>query len=139
VARLRRRRLKVIIAPIDVHDRKGRKLRIWNIVQTTHDHGNEPRTSGAGTSRKRLDSTVFAEQMLDTPGAELILGKRIRTAQQAEIPAADGNEPSSAFTAYRAVAFHSALAQVRVGFIANGPTVTAARVCLLHQFLLRLP
>ena len=73
MARLRRCRLKVVVAAVDVHDRQRGELRIRNIVQTAHHNGDKLLAFQPIPARKGFDPAVTAEQMMDAVGAELIV------------------------------------------------------------------
>jgi hypothetical protein len=82
-----------------------------------------------------LDAAVLAEQMVDAPGAELIVAERVCTAQQSEILTIEGDQPGSRLASNRTIALERAQAQIHVGFIANRAAVTAAQISLLHEVL----
>jgi hypothetical protein len=135
MARFRRRRLEIVSATIDVHDGKRGEFGIRNALQTAHDYGDELFAIRSAAASEGLDAAVLAEQMMDAPGAELIVAERVCTAQQPEILTIEGGQPGSRLAANRAIALQRAQAQIHVRFIANRPAVTAAPISLLYEVL----
>src|SRR5689334_12458004 len=136
IPRLRRRRLEVVVASIDIGHRERGELFIREIVQTADDNGDELTVGRRAHVRKRLDPASLAEHVIDAVGAEVVLAERVLALQEAKVGTIDGDQPVAALAADRAVASHCSLTEVDVGFVADRATMAAAGMGLFHRNLL---
>src|SRR5688572_14967375 len=134
VARFGGRSCEVVVAPVDVHDRKRGEVCIRHVVESSHHHRDERLAALTLAASEGFDAAVLAEQMVDVMAAELVVAERVLTLEQPELFATDADEPGSSLAAHRAVAPDRALAEINVGFVAHRAAVAAAGISLFHGY-----
>src|SRR5688572_5268763 len=134
MARFGGRGREVIVAPIDVHDRKRGEVCIRYVVESHQHHRDERFTALTLAASEGFDAAVLAEQMMDVMRTELVVAERVLALEQPEIFATDADQPGARLAAHRAVAPDRALAEIHVGFVAHRAAMAAAGISLFHGY-----
>src|SRR6185436_19720047 len=129
VARLRRRRLHVVVPHVEVLHRGVDQLLRVDVVQAVHAHREL-----AVALREGAHPALGAEAVMQRLPAELVVGERLLAGKQAEVARGHRREPRSRLEADRAVALERALGEVEAGLETHRAAVAAALVGLLHGF-----
>src|SRR5688500_6746962 len=95
VARFGGRGREIIVAPIDVHDRKRGEVCIRHVVDSRQHHRYECLTALTLAASEGFDAAVLAEQVMDVIAAELVVAECVLTLEQPEILAPDADEPGA--------------------------------------------
>jgi len=133
---LGRRRPPIVVAPVDVLDGRADQFSDFHIIKTIDIDG-----IGLAAQLRRvrpaegMDAAMPAEQMVDSLGAELVIGEFSFARNQPEVFRLDEGEPVPLLGAYGTVAFKRACAQIDLRLIADCAAVTAADICLFHGWL----
>jgi hypothetical protein len=133
VPHFERRRLEVVVSPVDIGDRQLRQVGIRNLIEATHHDGDKLAAIGPAAARERFDATSPAKLMLDVLRTELVDAERTLSLQQPEVRGIDRDQPCAALAADRAFALDCALAQIGRDVIAHRAAVAAARVDTFHD------
>src|SRR6185503_21189875 len=127
VARLRRRRLRVVVAHVEVLHRGVDQLLRIDAVQAVHAHREL-----AVALREGAHAAFAAEAVMQRLPAELVVAQRLLAGKQAEVARGHRREPGPRLEADRAVALERALGEVEVGLEAHRAAMAAALVGCLH-------
>src|SRR6185436_15356150 len=127
VARLRRRRLRVVVPHVEVLHRGVDQLLRIHAVQAVHAHREL-----AVALRERAHAAASAEAVMQRLPAELVVAQRLLAGKQAEVAGGHRREPRPGLEADRAVALERALREVEVGLEAHRAAMTASLIGLFH-------
>jgi hypothetical protein len=125
-----RRRLPIVVTPIDVGDGRTDEFIDIHVIEAINVDGVRLAAQfWCVYPAERVYSAMLAKQVVDSLGAELIIGEFGLARKQPKFDRYDEGEPFPHLGANRTVTFESTCAQIKVRFIADRATVTASNVC----------